>query len=154
MLLIKTKLWEQASCPPQHSRVKHRIFWIGHNLLRRNGFNQRTMGFVEWEELPVTMFCPRPPMQKKKKKQMTTPLKVLTLRVWFVMFASSWTLWGWEINAVPPTRWLLRFPEALYSMAVTCSPEGINLSPYSEANLPTERNRPEFCLVFFFFKIY
>lgn len=130
-LLIKTKLREQASCPPPHSKVMHKIFWMGRNL-RRYGMNQRTMGLVE-QKISQPQYSTHHP----KKLQMPTPPGR-----YFLLLCQSLLepLGGGRSKLSPDPRWRLRFVETLVPTALTSSSEGINLPLYSGSNLPTERN--------------
>lgn len=137
MLLIKTKLWEQASCPPQHSEVKHKAFWMGHNLLRRYGFNQRTMTLVEQENSQPQysthhLLC----KEKKKIANGNTSEKVLSL----LCLSLVEPVGGGRSKLCSHPRWLFWFLEALGTTALTSSSEGINLALCSGSNFPTERH--------------
>lgn len=131
MLLIKTKLWEQASCPPQHSKMKHKIFWMAHNLLRRYGFNQGTVGFVT-QENPSHNILPPLPMQKNCNGNPSQGS-------FFKDVVCYVCLWVRRSKLSPHQRRLLSFLGALCTIAATSSSEGRNLPPYSGSNLPMER---------------
>lgn len=138
MLLIKTKLWEQASCPPQHSKVKHKAFWTGHNLLRRYGFNQRTMTLVEQENSQPQYSTHHLLCKKKKKKLQMATLPRRFFLCYVCLLLSQ--LGGGRSKLCPHPRWLFWFLEALGTIALTSSSEGINLALCSGSNFPTERN--------------
>lgn len=150
MLLIKTKRWEPAPCPPWHSKVRHKIFWMGHNLLRKYRFNQRTMGFNEQENFPPQYSTSHPLWKQKKSRTKNT--------------SNGNTCQGSFVKGVLCYVCLLLSPlgerdqspapagdgaagsekhQAPQGGKRPCSPEGINLPLGS--NLPSERRRDLSC---------